>query len=144
MTTKKTFLTFKDICLTYLTKGIPGVSEIPTTHYSGDTARKVLRWLSSNGNNIAALEAYFMTHKKVGLHMTNKRVGPQVGESKFFKVQKLSKSTRSFIQLPLDIFNVSKEESVFVTYEEGVITVYKDKPSTFPIEVPAEIKGEAS
>ena len=126
---EKKSLNFKDLCLIYFTKGIPGVAGVKSDLYSGTTARKALRFLADAGHNISALENFFVSVKGTGLTMGRKHnKGPKEGDEKLYRVQQPKTDARTLIQLPLDVFHVAKGDNVFVKFTAEEIIIRPSRP----------------
>lgn len=119
---KKSLVSFKDIQITYLLEGIPGIKNLLQDKKNiNSILRKGLKELRKAGIKASDLYSLMEENNHPGLPG---RAIPQLGQIRIYKAQKLN-SGSTFLRLPLTPLKTNKGDHIKVLFEKNKIIVSK-------------------
>ena len=117
---KRVIVSFKDVQIAYLLKGMPGVKTlIKNKKNASMLLRKAVKELKDAGKETKILEEY------IELNFSKKSRGrtmPLVGQERVYRAQKLDMGG-AFLRLPLSSLGTVKGGQVQVSFEQDRIVV---------------------
>lgn len=120
---KRTLISYKDIQLAYLLKGVDEVDrQWKSGQVSKNTIRRAVKLLQENKESVGELERWVT--QNIG-PIGRGRSAPRPGEVRTYKVQQLQNGGGPFLRLPIDCLDVKKEDIVRVEFGSDQVVITK-------------------
>ena len=125
----RTLISFKDVTIAYLTRGLEGAIAEHQRGASEDTLIRALNELQGNSQECSDFASY--VHEATGgieseTRGSRGRAAPQVGESRTYLAQQVGEAD-PFIRVPVSLMGVDKGGEVVTTFnEDGTVTLSRE------------------